>query len=161
MGSLRTIASGGQTGVDRAALDVALEYGLEIRGWVPKGRLAEDGSIPARYAGLCEADSADPAVRTVLNVHDSDATLIVSRGPLSGGTRLTLEEALRCRRPVLHLDLAQVSATEAVAQLRAWLRDVDPRTLNVAGPRASEKPGIGERAAALLRAVLPRADQLD
>src|SRR5262245_28634364 len=69
---LRRIVSGGQTGDDRAALDVALEQGIEIGGWVPKGRVAEDGTIPERYVALQEATSADPAVRTRLNVRDSD-----------------------------------------------------------------------------------------
>ncbi len=78
------IVAGGQTGADRAALDVALEYGLTVGGWVPHGRLAEDGRIPARYPGLVETDSPDGAERTRWNVRDSDATLIVSRGPLVG-----------------------------------------------------------------------------
>ena len=115
---VKKIVSGGQTGADRAAWDVVLELGLEIGGWVPKGRLAEDGSIPERYTGLREATLADPAVRTVLNVRDSDATLIVSNGPLSGGSLLTFQEAVRCGRPVLHLDLSVLRPAEAVAQLR-------------------------------------------
>src|SRR3990172_585133 len=103
---LARIISGGQTGADRAAWDVALERGLRIGGWVPRGRLAEDGPIPARYTGLVETDSAALAVRTVRNVRDSDATLVVSHGPPSGGSRLALDEALRRRRTRLHLDLA-------------------------------------------------------
>jgi len=152
---LRRIVSGGQTGADRAALDVALERGLEIGGWVPKGRLAEDGAIPDVYTGLREADSSDPAVRTALNVRDSDATLIVSHGPLSGGSLLTLMEATRLGRPVLHLDVAKVPQAAAVTHLRTWLRAVGPATLNVAGPRASHDPAIAGRVAELLRAVLP------
>jgi hypothetical protein len=151
---LTRIVSGGQTGADRAALDVGVECGLQIGGWVPRGRLAEDGTIPGRYTGLREADSTDPAVRTVLNVRDSDATLIVSHGPLSGGSRLTLEEAIRMGRPLLHLDLSLLTQAEAVARLREWLRDVDPATLNVAGPRASQEAAIGDRVVAILRAVL-------
>ena len=153
---VKKIVSGGQTGADRAAWDVALELGLEIGGWVPKGRLAEDGSIPERYTGLREAALADPAVRTVLNVRDSDATLIVLSGPLSGGSLLTFQEAVRCGRPVLHLDLRVLQPAEAVAQLRQWLHAVDPATLNVAGPRASHYPAIGVRVATLLRAALPQ-----
>ena len=152
---LRTIVSGGQTGADRAALDVALERGLQTGGWVPKGRLAEDGLIPQRYTGLQESESADPAVRTALNVRDSDATLIVSHGALSGGSLLTLREATRRGRPALHLDLAVLSQAQAAAQVRAWLHAVDPATLNVAGPRASHDPAIGERVRELLRAALP------
>jgi hypothetical protein len=149
------IVSGGQTGADRAAWDVALERGLAIGGWVPRGRLAEDGAIPDRYAGLRETESADPAVRTSRNVRDSDATLIVSRGPLSGGSLLTLHEATRLARPVLHVDLAAAAPAAAAAAVRKWLAALDPAVLNVAGPRASKDPAIGERVAALLRAALP------
>jgi hypothetical protein len=150
------IVSGGQTGVDRAAWDVALERGLEIGGWVPRGRVAEDGRISERYIGLREAESADPAVRTALNVRDSDATLVVSHGPPSGGSLLTFHEAIRRGRPVLHLDLAALAHAQAVAKLRDWLDAVAPPTLNVAGPRASHDPGIGEQVAALLREALPQ-----
>ncbi len=151
---LKTIVSGGQTGADRAGWDVALELGIEIGGWVPKGRRAEDGRIPARYTGLRETGSADPALRTVLNVRDSDATLIVSCGPLSGGSLLTFQEALRSGRPVLHLDLGALRPAEVEGRLREWLHAVDPAVLNVAGPRASHDRSIGARVAAVLRAAL-------
>jgi hypothetical protein len=152
---LKKIVSGGQTGADRAALDVALDRGFQVGGWVPKGRLAEDGPISGRYPGLVEAESTDPAVRTLRNVMDSDASLIVSHGPLAGGSVLTLEEARRCGKPVLHLDLLQLSPASAAAQLREWLAGVDPCTLNVAGSRASEDPAIFSAVATLLRAALP------
>ena len=148
------IVSGGRTGVDRAAWDVALELGLPIAGWVPKGRLAEDGEIAARYGGLVEADSADPSVRTRLNVRDSDATLIISRGALTGGSALTMREAVRLGRPSLHTDLSTLSTPVAVASVRAWIRNVRPERLNVAGPRASGDVEIGELAALILREAL-------
>jgi hypothetical protein len=148
-----TIVSGGQTGVDRAALDVAIELGIPTGGWVPKGRRAEDGVIPARYANLREAESRDPAVRTCLNVRDSDATLILSHGPLTGGSRLTLAEATRLGRPALHVDLADRPDADVAAAIRAWLSVVRPAILNIAGPRASGDARIGERAAQVLRAV--------
>jgi hypothetical protein len=151
---LRKIVSGGQTGADRAALDVALEQGLEIGGRVPKGRLAEDGRISDHYAGLRETDAANPSVRTSLNVRDSDATLIVSRGPLRGGSLLTLQEAQRLGRPVLHIDLAALRREEAATQVSEWLRQVTPSTLNVAGSRASQDAAIYRSVAALLREVL-------
>ena len=154
-----TIVSGGQTGADRAALDVALERGLGIGGWVPRARIAEDGVIPERYTGLRETESADPAVRTARNVRDSDATLVVSHGPLSGGSLLTVQEAGRLGRPHLHLDMRLLEQEKAVPVLREWLRTVDPRTLNVAGPRASEDPAIGERVRTLLHAVLRRGGE--
>ena len=93
---------------------MACERGLQVGGWVPKGRLAEDGPIPERYSGLVETESSDPAVRTSLNVRDSDATLIVSHGPLTSGSLLTLEEGRRWRKPVLHLDLHEATAETAV-----------------------------------------------
>jgi len=86
----------------------------------------------------------------MLNVRDSDATLIISRGPLAGGSLLTRGAATRLGRPVLHLDLTNKSDADAAAEVRAWLRAVRPNILNVAGPRASEDAAIGGRAAALL-----------
>ena len=153
---LKKIVSGGQAGADRAALDVALEHGLDIGGWIPKGRLAEDGPISHRYEGLLETESADPSVRTALNVRDSDATLILSHGPLQGGSLLTLEEARRLRRSVLHIDLAASPEGLAARQLCEWLQRVDPSTLNVAGPRASQDAAIYRSVVELLRAVLPQ-----
>jgi hypothetical protein len=151
---VKRIVSGGQTGVDRAALDAAMSMGLPTGGWVPRGRRAEDGVIPDRYKGLKEAPSAEPAVRTALNVRDSDATLIISRGPLKGGSLLTWREALRLGRPVLHLDLTALAPADAIARLSEWLQANDPATLNVAGPRASNDALIGGHVAALLRGVL-------
>ncbi|MGH7586810.1 MAG: putative molybdenum carrier protein [Gemmatimonadales bacterium] len=148
------MVSGGQTGADRAALDFALAHGLEVGGWVPKGRLAEDGPIPPSYPGLVETESVDPAVRTVLNVRDSDATLVLSHGPLAGGSLLAFEEATASGKPVLHLDLDDVSRDAAAELLRGWLVEVRPGTLNVAGPRASEDPAIAAATGALLRSAL-------
>jgi hypothetical protein len=147
------LVSGAQTGADRAALDFAMANGIAIGGWVPRGRLAEDGRIPDRYPGLREADSAEPAVRTALNVRDSDATLILSHGPLKGGSLLTLREASRIGRPVLHLDLDRISPEQAGAQLRGWLEARRPGILNVAGPRASSDPRIGAATQAVLAAA--------
>jgi hypothetical protein len=110
--------------------------------------------VPERYAGLREAESADPSLRTALNVRDSDATLVVSLGPLTGGSLLTRREALRLGRPLLHVDLDRLAPTEAVDQVVAWLRAVNPTVLNVAGPRASEAPEIGRHVTMLLESVL-------
>lgn len=136
------IVSGGQTGADRAALDVALELGLDSGGWVPLGRQAEDGTIPGCYPNLREADSVLPAVRTALNVRDSDATVIFSHGALVGGTALTETLANENTKPLLILDLEQISESEAAARFREWLDDQCPRVLNVAGARESEDPLI-------------------
>ena len=145
------IVSGGQTGVDRAALDVALRLGLPVGGWCPAGRWAEDGPISARYP-LLETASADPAVRTRLNVEDADATLVLALGPLAGGTALTVQLATEAGRPVRVL----APVPETVDAAVDWIaRTVPPDgTLNVAGPRESEAPGIGAACRDWLAAVL-------
>jgi hypothetical protein len=144
------IVSGGQTGVDRAALDVALELGLPCGGYCPRGRRAEDGRIPPRYP-LQELPSREYPPRTARNVRDSDGTLILHRRGLSGGTALTLRLAREKRRPHLAIDLA---ARPDATSVRAWIEAQGIRVLNVAGPRESEAPGIHDAAAALLRCVL-------
>ena len=128
------IISGGQTGADRAALDAALARGGEAGGWCPKGRLAEDGIIDDRYP-LTETSRRDYAQRTRFNVRDSDATLIVARRPLTGGTALTERLALACGKPclVVHPD----HTPDAVAVCRNWVERHGVRILNVAGPRHS------------------------
>jgi hypothetical protein len=144
------IVSGGQTGVDRAALDVALELGWECGGWCPAGRAAEDGPIPARYP-LRETPSADPAERTAWNVRDSDATLLLTTGAASPGTDLTRETARELGRP----DYSWHVASPADAgSFRRWLQLYRIGTLNVAGPRESESPGVYAAARALLRTLL-------
>ncbi|RKT47308.1 putative molybdenum carrier protein [Thiocapsa rosea] len=143
------VVSGGQTGVDRAALDAAIALGLPIGGWCPRGRRGEDGSIPERYA-LRETPSADYAERTEWNVRDSDATLILHRGPLSGGTRLTADLARRLGKPLLARDLAAPIDVRAITD---WLVANHVRVLNCAGPRESGAPGIGEESQRLFAAV--------
>lgn len=145
------LVSGGQTGVDRAALDVAVELGIPYGGWCPAGGWAEDLPEPpgllAAYPLLQEAASRDPAVRTRRNVRDSDATLVV-RHSASPGTDLTEQSARRLGRPILVTrgDPAEVSA---------WLAALGPGiVLNVAGPRESEQPGAYDAARRLLRTVL-------
>lgn len=128
------IISGGQTGVDRAALDAALELGFECGGACPRGRRAEDGVIPERYP-LRVLGSADYADRTRANVRESDATLILAWGPLAGGTRLTADEAQVVGRPLEVVDLSERSGVEEVVR---WMVRGRFSTLNVAGPRASE-----------------------
>jgi hypothetical protein len=153
------IVSGGQTGADRAALDVAGELGLATGGWVPRGRRAEDGRVPERYTGLVETRSDAYAQRTRWNVRDSDATLVLSFGPPGGGSALTARLARELGRPVLVLDLERLGEDEAGARLRAWLAGTRPRTLNVAGPRASQEPRIAAATAAVLRRGLrPSSD---
>ncbi len=143
---VRRIVSGGQTGVDRGALNAAIELGIEHGGWCPQGRLAEDGVIPAQYA-LTETDSADYPARTEQNVVDSDGTLILHRGRLSGGTSLTQQMARKHARPCLTLDLEAVADVESI---RRWLAENNIRVLNVAGPCERSAPGIAAQTQALL-----------
>jgi hypothetical protein len=144
------IVSGGQTGVDRAALDVALERGLPCGGWCPRGRRAEDGPIEPRYP-LRETPWWGYPQRTEWNVRDSDGTLILLQGRPDRGTALTVEFARRCGRPFLVVDLAQEPDAAAV---RAWVEEHRLDVLNVAGPRESSSPGIHGAAARFLREVL-------
>lgn len=144
------VVSGGQTGVDRAALDTALDLGLPCGGWCPLGRRAEDGGIPERYP-LTETASPSYPERTERNVRDSDGTLVLTRGTPRGGTALTLRLARRHGRPSLVVDLDDPPQPETV---RAWLRDQSIAVLNVAGPRESEAPGIHDAASRYLEAVL-------
>jgi hypothetical protein len=144
------IVSGGQTGVDRAALDVAIARGIPHGGWCPRGRRAEDGRIPSRYA-LREHDSPAYADRTEQNVVDSDATLVLAVGTPQGGTALTVQLAARHRRPCLVVDLDDPTTPEQVVD---WLAAHAVRILNVAGPRESTRPGIHDEAAAFLQRVL-------
>jgi Circularly permutated YpsA SLOG family len=143
---IEKIISGGQTGVDRAALDVALAMGIDCGGWCPKGRKAEDGPIPSRYP-LTETDSAAYSRRTERNVRESDGTLILSRGEPRGGTLLTQRTAEELGKPCLAVD---VDAPESLAEIAIWLSGRAVRVLNVAGPRESQFPGITLAATRLL-----------
>lgn len=157
------IVSGGQTGADRAALDAAIEHGVAHGGWCPRGRLAEDGRIADRYL-LRETPSADPAQRTQWNVRDSDATVVFSTvDDVGEGTLLTLATAERLGRPLLHLrgDLgAGTSALgDAAARLVEFVARHDVRTLNVAGPRASQDRQVAGVASAVVSEALRRLGQ--
>ncbi|MDH3669840.1 MAG: putative molybdenum carrier protein [Gammaproteobacteria bacterium] len=141
------IISGGQTGVDRAALDVAIELQIPCGGWCPRGRRAEDGTIPDRYA-LQPTRSAEYAERTERNVVDADGTLIIATRPLTGGTALTVELAHRWNKPCFIVDLQDTPDVDTIA---TWLRHQQIETLNIAGPRESRHPGIHEKARQFLR----------
>lgn len=148
---VKKIISGGQTGVDRAALDVALELGIPLGGWCPRGRLAEDGIIDQRYP-LQETPSTDYVQRTEWNVRDADGTLIIAFKVPSGGTAFTIECARNHHKPLLMIDMHD--AVESIA-FRRWLTEHKIATLNVAGPRESHAPGvISTRAREILRELL-------
>lgn len=144
------IISGGQTGVDRAALDVAQELGIPCGGWCPAGRRAEDGPISDRYP-LRETPSPEYGERTEWNVRDSDATLILARHPLSGGTARTLRLARTYGRPHRVVDPRRLVEAESV---RCWLADFAPPVLNVAGPRGDRLGVVYGVARSFLLAVL-------
>jgi len=144
------IISGGQTGVDRGALDAAIALGIEHGGWCPLGRLAEDGRIPDRYA-LCETERPDYSERNERNVLDGGATLILCRGPISGGTELTRRLGEGHKRPCLVVDLDGPADVEPV---RRWLVEHRVTVLNVAGPRESQSPGIAAAARRFIERLL-------
>jgi hypothetical protein len=146
MPAVLKVVSGGQTGVDRAALDAARSLGLPHGGWCPHGRKAEDGPLDATYA-LAETPSEDYAERTEWNVRDSDGTLVLTLGRPRGGTAYTIEAAGRLGRPLLVLDLAKHSAPEEALH---WIEAEGIAVLNVAGPRESQRPGIGAQARGFL-----------
>lgn len=145
-----TLISGGQTGVDRAALDVALACGIACGGWVPRGRRAEDGPLAPRYP-MQEMQSRSYAARTRRNVGAADATLILTRGRPTGGTTLTISYASQLGRLYRIVDLQEPPDP---ADTRAWLWENRICVLNVAGPRESTAPGIYHQAVAFLDAVL-------
>jgi hypothetical protein len=149
---VKMIISGGQTGVDRAALEVAIELDIPHGGWCPRGRLAEDGPIAKHYK-LKETASRLYYVRTELNVKEATGTLILFRGKLTSGTALTQKYAIRQHKPCLCLNLQLMSSADVAARIRAWLIDNRIQILNVAGPRASSAPGIGDETHDVLREV--------
>lgn len=160
---IATLVSGGETGADRAALDLAIELGIPYGGWCPAGGWAEDMPDPpglvGRYPLLRTTEQEGPAARTELNVRDGDVTLVLRRhGVDSPGTDLAIACADRFGRPLLVLDPATDTDPEPV---RAWLDGLVAElghdlVLNVAGPRESEEPGAYDAARSLLRAVLDR-----
>lgn len=151
------VISGGQTGVDRAALDVALTLGLECGGWCPPGRVAEDGAIPEKYP-LWELRQPAPHLRVERNVEGSSATLVITRGLPTGGARYAVEFAQSMRRPTMTVDVSRLeSDEEASAQVAGWLVTTRPRILNVSGPKESGAPGISEQASRILARALMMA----
>lgn len=148
------IISGGQTGADRAALDGAIELGMDYGGSIPKGRKAEDGPINAKYDRLTELPSPDYEVRTERNVIDSDATLIFTDGAPTGGTAFTVHCARKHRKPYLLVDFEKLTQEGAIPHIREWLNNIRPGILNVAGPRESKAPGIYQKVLGTLKEAL-------
>lgn len=138
---IKKIISGGQTGADRAGLDVALKVGIPHGGWIPKGRKTEDGPLPDTYQ-LHEMPTTSYPKRTEQNILDSDGTLIVSHGKLNGGSALTRKLAKKHNRPCIHLDMNKLSINDASNAVKAWIEENEIQVLNVAGPRASKDMAI-------------------
>lgn len=144
------IYSGGQTGVDRAALDAAKQHKIEHGGWCPKGRKAEDGVIDQSYL-LIETNSFDYRERTRLNVQDSDGTLILFKDTLEGGTRYTYDYTIKIQKPTLLINLDTAPDYKNIIN---WLRENKISLLNVAGPRESKNPGIYASAKNILSTLI-------
>ena len=138
---IEKIISGGQTGADRAALDAAIRLGIPHGGWIPKGRLAEDGPLPQRYR-LQEMQSDSYPARTEQNVIDSDGTLIIARGKMTGGSDYTRKMTLKHRKQLLGIDLNLTGHYDAASLIVSWIKLQRVKILNVAGPRASKDPEI-------------------
>jgi len=135
------IISGGQTGADQGALDGAISCGFPYGGTIPAGRKTETGILPRSYK-MHELNSSHYADRTEQNVRDGDATLILSNGPLTGGSALTEKIAQRLDKPYLHVDFSNSDPDRATAVVSAWVERFSIQTLNVAGPRGSSDPRI-------------------
>lgn len=132
---IKKVISGGQTGVDRAGFDAAIKAGIPVGGYCPRGRLAEDGTIPEKYP-MTELESIEPYYRTEQNVIHSDGTLILNKGILSGGTKLTHDFTIRYGKPrlIVQLDEDKISPEQVIN----WIKGHQVHALNIAGPRESK-----------------------
>ena len=151
MGVINKIISGGQTGADRAALDVAINHGIPCGGWCPKGRKAEDGKIPDRYP-LCETDTDSYRERTQKNILDSDGTLILCpEEKMDAGTQITYQLCKEIKKPICIADPADETQ---IPQVIKWLIKDNIQVVNIAGPRESNLKGIYEGSVSFLDKLL-------
>lgn len=154
--TLTRIISGGQTGVDRGALDAALSRGFPCGGWCPAGRLAEDGRIDLKYP-LEELPGGYKA-RTIQNIVDTDATVVIYFGQLEGGTQLTVLQCMRRHKPYKLIDAEVVSADCAAGLVADFVAAHNVETLNVAGPRQSKAPNAQTFAFDVVTELLMRVE---
>jgi len=145
-----TIISGGQSGVDRAALDFALKYGISCEGYCPKGRLAEDGIIDKKYP-LQETATSLYEERTVRNVDISDALILIIDDELDIGSGLALSTARKLSKPTLIISLKSPRPTK---EIKFWINKNMPCRINFAGPRESNSPGIYDNTYAFLEELI-------
>lgn len=149
---MRKIISGAQTGADRAGLDAAIESGIPYGGWIPKGRKAEDGTVPGNYTELQELTRGGYPKRTEQNIIDSEGTVIFTYGKLSTGSALTAKFSRKHNKPYLHIDLD--TELDPVGRVKEWILDWDIKVLNVAGRSASKAPGIYDQVKDIIKRVI-------
>lgn len=150
---VKKVISGGQTGVDRAGLDAAIELGIEHGGYAPKGRKAEDGQIPAIY-NMEELTKGGFPTRTKKNIESSDGTVIFCQGKPSTGTKLTVDHSEAIQKPFLVVDLDAVITPTAIRMIQDWVAKENIQILNVAGPRQSKAPMVAMMAKKILLTAL-------
>jgi len=150
---IEKIISGGQTGADQAALDAAIKLGIPHGGYIPKGRLTEDGTLPDKY-DLIEMPTASYPERTKKNIRESDGTLILSHGRLTGGSEYTEKWAIKYGKPTIHVDLFSIAPFDATVMINDWIVDHDIKVMNVAGPRASKDSKIYQATFDILESML-------
>ena len=150
------IISGGQTGVDRAALDAALELKMDCGGFCPKGRKSEDGRIPEKYP-LTETATGEYPERTEWNVKTGDGTLVLIDKDADKGTTLTINLCRQYNKPFLPVDLSKKNQPEAMIQ---WIKENHIKILNIAGSRESSSPGIYHKAYNFLRDIFQKENVL-
>ena len=152
------LISGGQTGADIAALDVALRHGFSHGGWCPKGRRSLDGPLPLRYQ-LTETPSAEYLQRTEWNVRDTDGTVVFTFAAVAtGGSLKTIKFTKKHGKPCLHISRSGGNYVDPALLLQRFVEDNNVQMLNVAGSRESKEPGIYQWAIQILEDAFFLAD---
>ena len=150
---IEKIISGGQTGADQAALDASIKLGIPHGGWIPKGRMTENGPLPDKY-DLIEMPTKSYPDRTKKNIKESDGTLILSHGRLTGGSEYTRKWAVKYSKPMAHINLSSVTPFDAAVLINNWIVEYDIKMINIAGPRASKDSKIYQSTLDIIESVL-------
>ena len=151
---IEKIVSGGQTGADRGAIDAAFDCGFPYGGFIPKGRLAEDGRIDSKYTALVELDSFDYFERTKKNIEQSDGTVVIFCKKYGAGTKATIDYASYLKKPLLVVNLSECEQKEAVTLIDSFARENNIAVLNVAGPRESIDSGIYKKVYEIVKELI-------